>query len=291
MSDISDYLRRGGFLPFALQNEWNATNQPVKERVHSGFNALLPLAQYQDDSVHLAWPSIVGDTIDAFDRQSHGPDYSHREDPLVIGGSFGVGGLAAGPEAGAVGAFGGRLRKVGASPAPIRAYHGTYNYFPGKFDAQKSELAPHFGTLDQANNILADNFNGGHVYPVDLDFQNVVDLEDQGSWLALDTARALEDRDHLRFSGLQNIVEAFQEPDRAKALRDELVKRGVDAIRYNNDYENPAVSYMAVRPGTVRSAITGETLFSNPKEGALAPFALSGQDDNPPPSLARFLRQ
>jgi hypothetical protein len=38
----------------ALMGEWNKTSQPLKERA-----SVLPLGQYEDGSVGLAWPGLL----------------------------------------------------------------------------------------------------------------------------------------------------------------------------------------------------------------------------------------
>lgn len=163
---------------------------------------------------------------------------------------------------------------------PIRAYHGTgaspfdkFNTNSGIFD----NIGIHFGTPEQAdyvarfksydyNDSSAGEYGRGtaHIIPADIHANNIVDVPDLGAWSPIDVAAALEKESGA--SGLRNEIAAVPENERTAALRDWLLANNIDALRYNNKHEGAGASYIAIRPGTVKSPLTGETLFSNRSE-------------------------
>ena len=84
-------------IPQWLLDEWAATDQPVQERGN-----VLPLGTYEDGSVHMAWPEVLG--VPAFKRMyergaqwdASSPDgQQHALDALGVGGSLALGGVGA----------------------------------------------------------------------------------------------------------------------------------------------------------------------------------------------------
>jgi hypothetical protein len=272
-------------------------DEPLVDRA-----SMLPIGQYADGSLTLAWPGMIKDTYDSL-VNSYGDVAAGRtprtQDVLNVASAPMMGNFAA-KAAGIMpeGALG-----VGASKPPtggIRAYHGTGAEIAGnRFDVARSkDIGPHFGTPEQASNFARGRGEtGGAVYPVSLDFKNPVDLPDLYTWRPSDVARTIETkytqhqgiydavvdaREAVKsapgwdeFAGLPALIDAEKE-----ALRRSMIERGIDGIRYQNGVrgEGAGSSYIAVAPGTVRSATTGETLFSNPAEGSLFSLAQQYQD-------------
>ena len=175
---------------------------------------------------------------------------------------------------------------VEARLAAIRAYHGT----GASFDKFKPNgIGPHFGAVGQAESRLnAKNqryaseggadpsgyLDGSNIIPVDLNLSRVVDLPDMNAWGAQQVADAISnaapdlaglsaDVARILRDGLKRKAHQFVERDANDHIRKTLINNGYDGIKYSNKFEGNGDSYIAVAPGTVRSATTGDILFSN----------------------------
>lgn len=103
-----------------LMSEWDKTGQPLKER-----GSVLPIGEYEDGSVGLAWPALLNTPYEAlrnFGSHGYGEDavpYNARQAfdaaGLAMTGGFGAG-LVGGFADNAVGSAGGRIT---AGPAAI----------------------------------------------------------------------------------------------------------------------------------------------------------------------------
>jgi len=194
------------------------------------------------------------------------------------------------------------LQAVGAEELK-RLYHGTGADFE-RF--KPGETGVHMGTPEQAAEFAEDI--GGRIMPLDTDIKNPVRLFDVGSFMPEIVVPQLEDLGILTEKeayAIDHLPRASYKT-KMKLIRNKLIEKGYDGIVYLNrreglskadqakledmvdddddfyqhaadeDYQNefPSAkdSYIAIKPGTVKSAITGKTLFSNPKEAAgLAP--------------------
>jgi hypothetical protein len=212
-----------------------------------------------------------------------------------------LGGIAA-PRAGAVQAMANDSRAslpaLAASDSKgIRAYHGTGGQLDGGvFDLSKSnDIGPHFGPDNQANHFArrraSQEGEGGLVYPVDINMKSPVTIPDQFTWKPERVAKAIEEKypehagifDEVAASGNRgrSLFDLFSgQRDINKMQRDKLLeamdRRGIDGIRYNNWTEgNGEPAYIATKRGTVKSATTGETLFSNDSRAAIPGLAAS----------------
>jgi hypothetical protein len=113
-----------------LLGEWDKTKQPLKERA-----SVLPLGQYEDGSVGLAWPGLLAapaEGVKNFGTYGYGEDavpYNSRMAFDAAGGAMtgGLGiGMAGGMVDNALGSAGGKLSQA---PQGIRAYHGSPHDF------------------------------------------------------------------------------------------------------------------------------------------------------------------
>ncbi|RJO66966.1 MAG: hypothetical protein C4523_10770 [Myxococcales bacterium] len=175
-------------------------------------------------------------------------------------------------------------------PGPVSAYHGTDRSFR-RFDINRSaDIGTHFGTeqqaLTRANQVARSSEASGEparTIPVTLDVNKVVTLPDmRWSWPD-EIARHLEATEPALSGITDQITPLLGDKPRAfKAIRDRLIDAGYDGIRYRNfGTEGDGWSYIAIKPGTVKSSTTGETLFSNPKEAAPAGMLLALPEDHP----------
>lgn len=99
-----------------LLGEWNKTEQPLKER-----GSVLPIGEYEDGSVGLAWPALLNTPYEAlrnFGSHGYGEDavpYNARQAfdaaGLAMTGGLGVG-LAGGMVDNALGSAGGKLTRT-----------------------------------------------------------------------------------------------------------------------------------------------------------------------------------
>ena len=250
-----------------LLDEWQATDQPL-----AGPNPnVIPLGDYADGSVHMAWPEVLG--VPSFKRMyDRGPQWdasspegqAHALDALGVGGSLALGGVGA--------SAGARVAREAVPTAPSgpfrgRAYRGTVDPLEQDLAARRDNgLYWAAQDRDLANVYAQDAFDirkdGGmaatpkdaqspSVTPVDLDFANPLYIDGTKS-----------DWYNIPFDGGQ-----YSTGDIARIAQ----QRGHDGVVFNNipDAGLPrGTQFAAVAPNTVRSATTGETLFSNPKEAA-----------------------
>ena len=184
-----------------------------------------------------------------------------------------------------------RIEDIGPNdphPGRVLAFHGTVNEFEGdRFDVGKSRsLGIHFGSQQQTGYFAGNpdavgdvvgavarqtaTRDGGRVYPVVLDLQNVVTLSDLTYWDTLETAKAVESA-VPETSGLVARIESLSNRpfgptwDMQQIIRDALTGVGIDGIRYQNKFvetEGPGWSYIVWEPGKVISATSGNMLFA-----------------------------
>ena len=205
-------------------------------------------------------------------------------------GMIGMGPIAA--ERGAVGAAGGKL----GQPEGIRAYHGSTT-IDGPFSPYGKELGPHFGTLSQATDRVIATAppwekptfkEDARIAPVDLNFKNPVEIKDVTYW---DPASVLNQMGKITTEAGERIFppselssawsnyrkwkkSAFLTDERSPAIRNTMLDqirdlftgKGYDAIKYNNLWEGQTskksnVAYIPLERGTVRSPLSGATLY------------------------------
>lgn len=214
-----------------------------------------------------------------------------------------TGGIAMPRPSSSLGMFGGRVAQDIASlgptqphSGPVRAYHGTYADFD-KFRSGNS-LGPHFGTPEHATNILGrgEIEDGARIIPVEINAKKVAETTDHANWVPRSVASELEDlypdlvgKLKPRLSSQSGVSSYAMRDINSKELREALVENGYDALRYQNEHEGDGGwSYVALKPGTVRSATTGEVLFSNPENAASVPLAtqLAHQEHQMPGIIA-----
>jgi hypothetical protein len=153
---------------------------------------------------------------------------------------------------------------VGRQTPPIRAYHGTYNKFDRFDDTKTPHIGPHFGTREQARQ--AAPYKGREI-AVDLDMRRPLDMPDIGDWNMADVATALQGTDPALASAALRISQRGGDANtQNRAFRKAAVGRGYDGIRYANEFEGDGTSYIAIKPGTVKSADTGAIMYANPDD-------------------------
>jgi hypothetical protein len=213
--------------------------------------SMLPVGNYDDGSVGMVWPQSAVDAKNAFGRFHRG-EAPQPQDAVLAGlamtgaGAFGLGrsavsrGSVAGAER-AEASSGLPSSPVGAgSNPPFRAYHGT------------------------GANI--EKFSGDHV------------------WVAKDPNYANHYADAaLRLDKPANVMpvdvhanKIFKGDEFGDIHRQTAEARaaGYDAIDWGEG------TYQVLNPGVIKSATTGETLFSNPPDAAPAGLLATGEGEH-----------
>jgi hypothetical protein len=238
--------------------------------------SMLPVGNFDDGSVGMVWPQSAVDAKNAFGRFHRG-EAPQPEDAVLAGlamtgaGAFGLGrsavsrGSVAGAERAEASSGLPSIRpEAGSAPVTARVYRGT-----GYPDA---DTGPTYFASDSPQ-IAATYAEGPNpsVIPSDMTFRNPLTLDAAGG-----------SYDAIPGHGsMFNAVEAAK-----KGGNDGLVIRNiVDPMK---GYDGPpATTYAAIGPGTVKSATTGETLFSNPKDAAPAGLLATGEGEEAPAHHAR----
>lgn len=185
----------------------------------------------------------------------------------------------------------GDSKVVDANGNPQRVYHGTWRGDFDAFDTARSELGSHFGTIEQASEIVEQfiavkqkQAHGVHVYPTYLSIKKPLRLIDRGSFDLRDIADQLREQGFspkihnrlwhfnatrkdntkaqaaLKAAGYDGVVylnrrEAIDGPmdDGGFALLDQLTDE-----EFLARYPDAKDSWVAFDPGQVKSAVANE---------------------------------
>jgi len=173
----------------------------------------------------------------------------------------------------------------------IIAYHGTTSDFE-KFKA--GDIGVHFGSPKQANSRLQDistGTRGDRIIPVEIETKNPLLLKDVSEWEFPENIvhELYNHPDKFTNAELKSVLNS---KDKNKALVDLIESKGYDSIKYLNRWEgldNPLLdaekltdsafkklrpeadySYIAFKPNSVQSKLTGQTLFADSSKEAAA---------------------
>jgi hypothetical protein len=277
-----------------LMGEWDKTSQPLKERA-----SVLPLGQYEDGSVGMAWPGLLAapaEGVANFGTYGYGKDavpYNSRMAFDAAGGAmtggFGVG-MAGGMVDNALGSAGGKLAR-GASDLPMdlasrmaRAkemgfdtdmtwYHGTRaGEFPEFSPSQSGTLGPGSYLTNSASDAgdfarFASGDNGPSVMP----------LMARGRMADMAEYNALLDETLPYRDAQREAVRILQEA-------------GYSGLRSGNevsvfDPRNIRSTSAAFDPAKSDSS---NLLAANAKTGAAIPLGMEGQEQDP--ALVEYLK-
>ena len=170
-----------------------------------------------------------------------------------------------------------------AEGKPLVVYHGTKSDFS---TFEKGDLGFHFGTATQAEKILnRKNFVEGtdNIMPVYLSAKNLVRLPDIGFDSPRATvqefvnAGAISKADAKEINNEMSIsfIDTGEKDAMQQTLREELLKRGIDGVIYENSGEADRDStgrlrdsYIVFDPSQIKSAIGNQGTF-NPEEKSI----------------------
>ena len=161
------------------------------------------------------------------------------------------------------GALGAGAMSEEAAP-PIRAYRGiTNDHQPGDHDRMFSSSDP-----DIASTYAISQKDGsyGAVMPLDLEFNNPLTLDAGGRpWHSIPYKQTVASTDDIS--------------SKARELGHDglVIKNVVDSM---SDLATPATTYVALKRGTVRSPLTGETLFSDTGKPSIFGSAMATGGEN-----------
>jgi hypothetical protein len=285
--------------------------------------SMLPIGQHEDGSLTLAWPGFLKDAWEGAQRSlvaqegkpifDDGGQYVSGANMMPldafnaasIGPMSGIAGRAAGAiPKGALGSGGSEaITKLSEQPTATRAYHWSPDAADIGPDSKFNPFS-HFGSREAAEDrykVMYGEREAGATMPVDLDISNPLRIVDVGDHTPVRIASAVDyamDPKSLDSWGSSPLVRqvANSNPFEAARLVDDAIKaRGYDGLVYRNHSEDKGSdSFIATRPGSVRSAYTGETLYANPSEASLPSlleFANYGQPQDaqqPGPLLPPF---
>lgn len=151
---------------------------------------------------------------------------------------------------------------------PVVMYHRTAAIF-SSFDTRRGDLGSHFGTAEQANNMLGGTFRDGeYVIPVYLLVKNPLRLLDYGGFHADATAPQLrrmgllskEDAGRLERIGRDGTVAQRREAN--NEIKQVLWTAGFDSIEYKNAHEGRGFSYIVFGSKQVKSALSNSGSFN-----------------------------
>lgn len=258
----------------------DSDEEPIIDRM-----SMLPIGQYADGSLTLAWPGMAKDAYDSI-VNSYSDVAAGRtpktSDVLTVASTPIMGNLAARavgvmPEV----ALGVGASKTSVSKEIISAWHGTDALPFYKFNPKRtSEVGFHFGSKEQA---LAreqakygpegtSSLFGWRTFPVQIEAENIADIsKDVGRFTGHGLAQQLV-ADGLASPSLAEQARSAGTQRGTELVRQWLLDNGYDAVRYPNAVEGDGSSIMALGTGNVRDARTGRTLFANAPEAGLLPL-------------------
>lgn len=259
--------------------------------------SLLPARWDEEGKMHWAVPQTLTDTYHAMQHMAEGRMPNDQDAQLLAGAAMlfsGAGGLGskavsgrAVEDAAASRPLSSTPVEVGSAPVSARVYRGASLPEqwppPAGYEDPLRGGKPAFWASDDPN-VASAYTRGpeGNIAPADVDFRNplVVDAKG-GRWMHVPLPAHAP-----KWLGSTGTTTTEHLANWAREL-------GHDGLVVQNvlDEGPSATTYAALKSGTVKSPLTGETLFSNAPEAAPAGLLPMGGDDQTNPTIARFLRQ
>jgi hypothetical protein len=155
---------------------------------------------------------------------------------------------------------------------PLRLYHGSTT-LDGPFDPllhlSDDAFGPHLGgTAEQANDIFrtVQGDVGARMFPLDAYFKNTIDLPYGGYDFTPGRTMSLLEQDGrfppAELARLEQTVIKAAPAERREHIRQYLLDKGYDSVKYYNTFEKPSGdSYIPLARGTVKNALTGQTMY------------------------------
>ena len=162
------------------------------------------------------------------------------------------------------------LEATDPHPGPVLGFHGTTPEFD-IFDLSRSrDIGHHFGTRQQAGNILKNktqNYTQDvgdrsvRIIPAYVNVRNPLELPDLGDWQPMDVAIHIRTRimgNPRNYDIADRLVDRLEtmtdREDMTREIRGALDDMGYDSIRYRNNVEGTGWSYIVWKRGLIRSA-------------------------------------
>lgn len=157
------------------------------------------------------------------------------------------------------------VRKRNGKPEIV--YHRTAGNFL-TFNTDNSDLGSHFGTSEQAENLLGGSFRiGEKTLPVYLSIQKPIRLLDKGGFHGDSVAPQLFKKGLIDKHTAKRLSEIGYNGDLKdrrkinKEIKNILLKNGYDGVVYKNTREGTGDSYIVFSPNQVKSAISNTGNF------------------------------
>lgn len=256
-------------------------DEPLVDRM-----TMLPVGQYEDGSLTFAWPGFLKEAWEGGQRSFLDAARAPVPDaPVGTKWSSNVDALNAAsiaPVAGVAGRAAGMAKRLPESvyetghPMTARAYRGAGNAtVPTReyWSSSSPEVANSYTGVSMMKErdyqvAIPQRFEAPNVSPVKMEFQNPL-VVDGGDSLLKDWSSIPFEGSYLNSDALAEIA--------SKRGHDGLVLRNIRDAMW--DDVPIATSYAALRPGTVRSATTGETLFANDANASLPVLLTHSSED------------
>lgn len=126
-------------------------------------------------------------------------------------------------------------------------FHGTLSNFQ-QFNLAYTtgQMGFHFGTLEQAMNVISDNYgeplSGSKLIEANLNIKNPLKLKDLGSWYGDDVIKMVNDILGSKLNPSAN----------DRAIRRAIQDKGFDSVVYENNIEGDGVSYIVFDPSQIK---------------------------------------
>lgn len=157
---------------------------------------------------------------------------------------------------------------VSPSGRPLLVFHSTTSDFSA-FNTEGSDLGSHFGGIDQAHARVTPLGNAQpNVIPAWLSLQNPLRLKDVGSFHADGVALQLERKGLLPKGEGKRMHRLADANWRLRKEFDPVIKKilesaGFDGVVYSNAMEGKGDSFIAFKPGQVKSSIGNSGMFDS----------------------------
>lgn len=126
-------------------------------------------------------------------------------------------------------------------------YHGTQSNFKDFSSAYTiGQMGIHFGTFEQAKNIISDNYDepipGSRIIEAQLTINNPLELEDLGSWYGEDVVNMVN-----------KVLGTKLNPSASdRSIRGEIINKGYDGVTYQNKFEGDGRAYIVFNQNQIK---------------------------------------
>lgn len=137
-------------------------------------------------------------------------------------------------------------------------YHATQQDF-NTFDMKRGDIGAHFGTYEQARKRLKGRLKGsGQIYSAKIEVSNPLHLKDEGTFHAYGKVSdqllkkgIISKEEHSRYTSNDN-PSLETRTLHNEEIRNRLIEKGYDSIKYQNTHEGAGMSLIALKPESIK---------------------------------------